>query len=395
MDLTEQQLLHAVMAEPRDVATRLVYSDWLADRGEVDRATQIRLQCDYADSPDHDYRRIAYRSWIKDHPNAAPLPELPDGLRWSNDAYQRGFPERLEVLDVGAFVTHAGALFDRAPIVALDVDAHAKEVFPLDRLLAVPQLARITRLELRRGHFHAGQIRRLADCEHLGALEELDLSFGGVTEAGLAALVASDLGRRLVRLVLRYDFVVRHGKGLEVFRAAELPRLRHLSLAMNRMGPELVPDIVGNKQLQLERLVLFDNPLSDVGWRSVAESALPLIDLDLGKTQSGLAGLRALVESPLRTSLRALRIANSGFGPRAAVIIASAHWPELEFVDMAWHALTGPGIAALCESTGFPRLQRADLRERALGEPDATSLATRRIKAWYESTARMREVTET
>src|SRR5262245_36042235 len=38
----------AIAAEPDSDAPRLVYADWLDDRGEADRAELIRVQCELA-----------------------------------------------------------------------------------------------------------------------------------------------------------------------------------------------------------------------------------------------------------------------------------------------------------------------------------------------------------
>jgi len=44
-------LLRAIVESPDDDAPRLVYADWLDERGESDRAEFIRLQCAIHGSP--------------------------------------------------------------------------------------------------------------------------------------------------------------------------------------------------------------------------------------------------------------------------------------------------------------------------------------------------------
>lgn len=39
-------LLHAILAHPEDDAPRLVYADWLEERGQAERAELIRVQCE-------------------------------------------------------------------------------------------------------------------------------------------------------------------------------------------------------------------------------------------------------------------------------------------------------------------------------------------------------------
>ncbi|MCW5802580.1 MAG: TIGR02996 domain-containing protein [Deltaproteobacteria bacterium] len=56
-----EDLLAAVRADPDDIAARLVYADWLLERGDV-RGELIRLQCELAEVPLRDPRRAAMRA---------------------------------------------------------------------------------------------------------------------------------------------------------------------------------------------------------------------------------------------------------------------------------------------------------------------------------------------
>lgn len=109
MTADELALIAAVIAAPDDDMPRLVYADFLEERGDADRATFVRVQCDHA-------RRIA---------NSEPVP--PDLVRtmkelraaaeatdyWLAPAggqlpFRRGFVETVRVAGVsGAAVTLA------------------------------------------------------------------------------------------------------------------------------------------------------------------------------------------------------------------------------------------------------------------------------------------------
>src|SRR4051795_602322 len=52
----EDGLLQAILDDPEDDAPRLVYSDWLEDHGEPNRAAFIRLQIELARLPKGDSR---------------------------------------------------------------------------------------------------------------------------------------------------------------------------------------------------------------------------------------------------------------------------------------------------------------------------------------------------
>jgi uncharacterized protein (TIGR02996 family) len=48
MPVDDEAFLRAIGAAPEDDAPRLVYADWLDDRGDAARAEFIRVQCELA-----------------------------------------------------------------------------------------------------------------------------------------------------------------------------------------------------------------------------------------------------------------------------------------------------------------------------------------------------------
>src|SRR5215467_10473117 len=52
----EQGFLAAIRENPDDDTPRLIYADWLDDRGDADRAEFIRVQCELAKYADRDAR---------------------------------------------------------------------------------------------------------------------------------------------------------------------------------------------------------------------------------------------------------------------------------------------------------------------------------------------------
>jgi uncharacterized protein (TIGR02996 family) len=127
--IEEQSLLAAVLADPDDDAPRLIYADWLDERGECDRAEFIRVQvalaqmesewvprCDHrqGNCPGCKFRRRRRRLRDREvgllRPSGGtgglesmwPRPEWSNGLAdllrpWGHGGYsfRRGFPERL------------------------------------------------------------------------------------------------------------------------------------------------------------------------------------------------------------------------------------------------------------------------------------------------------------
>src|SRR5262245_54253983 len=99
----EEAFLDDVVANPDDVAPRLIYADWLDDAGQSPRAEFIRVQHALADLPPGDPRRTPLLKrqgdLLADHEDQwrASLPEL-DGVDWAD--FSRGFVEAAFVDDV-------------------------------------------------------------------------------------------------------------------------------------------------------------------------------------------------------------------------------------------------------------------------------------------------------
>src|SRR6266511_6221714 len=117
----EDAFLQAVLDEPDDDAPRLIYADWLEERGDP-RGEFIRVQCALARLPPDDPRRPELRAreqaLLAEHRDAwlAPIRELADG----DGKFHRGFVEQV-TLDARAFLDRAEKLFARAPVQRLQL----------------------------------------------------------------------------------------------------------------------------------------------------------------------------------------------------------------------------------------------------------------------------------
>jgi len=384
--VADGDLLSAVLAQPDDDSLRIVYADQLEERGELARATLIRMECALASVPPYDARWLQHWQWLAEHRGALGLPSLPSGVEWPPLATERGLPSRLRVNDVDTFLTHAAAIFAAAPIRHLHIDARANP-FPLARFLASPLLARITSLQFQLGRFGADAIEMLENAESVQHLEQLSFEFEGIVDGGLHHLVRSPLAQRLSRLGLYDNFFLNHGSSLtRAFHdAPSLPALRQLELGRNRLDAEVlrvVLAVVGN----LTALELHDNPLGDDGFRLLAESPslLHLTNLGLDKTGPRLAGVRALSSAGGLPALRSLSLRHNRLGPTSARALAGATLgSELRFLDLSGNVLGDAGVALIIASPSFPSLERADLRDNQLGPETAA-----RAQGWFLETQR-------
>jgi uncharacterized protein (TIGR02996 family) len=377
-------LLRAIAARRDDVALRLVYADWLEEHGDVDRATRVRMECALDGVPAYAPAFVELGRWLGGKPDVRVDPEPPPGFELVPLTSRCGFHEEVYVHDVEAFARHAADYFAIAPIRGIRVSAHGG--LDLARLLACDALARLDRLEISGAALDRRQVDRLADAPHLASLTRVGLTFGGVTEDGLAALLHSPLVQRLDALDLRTDFFVERGLPIaRAFGAAPpLPRLRHLEVGGNRLDAVALQPVL-DLDAELERLGVSDNPLGRDGWRALAASYHRLHWLDANKTEPGVDGVRALASSHLATSLRCLDASKNTLGVQAARALGGVTWPRLEFLDLSWSHLGEAGVHALADRASvFPSLLRADVRTRGLSGA-AQGLADR----WFEATSRI------
>src|SRR5262245_36293651 len=112
----EEAFLEDIRTHPEDDAPRLVFADWLDERGDADRAELIRVQCELARSGVDQRRRAELeqrqqqllaageREW------AGPLAAW--GCIWE---FRRGFIEHVRI-DTSVFLSHAAVLFAAAPV---------------------------------------------------------------------------------------------------------------------------------------------------------------------------------------------------------------------------------------------------------------------------------------
>jgi uncharacterized protein (TIGR02996 family) len=252
--IQDDGFLQAVLEDPDDDGVRLVYADWLEERGEP-RAEFIRADCALARLRAGDPRRPALegrrRQLLAEHGDAwlGRLRDLAYG--W---AFRRGFVEEVTV-DARHFPRHADTFF-AAPL-------------------------RLVRL------LHAGSvIQEVAECRHLRRLRALHLTDNNLGNRGLSTLLASPYLGGLTTLRLGNN-------GLTDTGAVLLAN---------------APNLTGLAALNLSR-----NAIGDAGAEALAASPnlAGLTSLHLGSNLLRDAGAHALAAAPGLRRLKALDLANA------------------------------------------------------------------------------------
>src|SRR4051795_10357418 len=140
----QDALLQAILDEPDDDAPRLIYADWLEERGDP-RAEFIRAQCALAQLPADDERRPDLEACearlLAGHGKGWAGPIRRRARAWT---FRRGFVEGIKI-GADAFLAHTADLFAAAPI------RHVRFVHAaghIDELAACPYLGRLDSLDL-------------------------------------------------------------------------------------------------------------------------------------------------------------------------------------------------------------------------------------------------------
>jgi uncharacterized protein (TIGR02996 family) len=337
----EQALLDAVLAAPDDDAPRLVYADWLAERGDA-RGEYIPLACRFDQVGDYT-------------PAAAELFERTNNL---HSKHRRAW--------IAPLGQHGGtAVFRRGFISELTMRAR-EWVADHDELARHAPLDTMTLFDV-----DDGSLRELAKRPWLAALQKMTL-LGSPSQVSLVALGASPhvrpgltLGLQLpltsedARALVAAPFAGRI-EGIDVPRRvdadtavalAALPRLRRFTSLTSNLEGEVARALA---RAPLERVMLVGHGFDDEGCTHLAGiPTLTKLYLYGGLTADGAAA--AIARLP--PSLRVLDLSKSTIGDVGAQAIAAApqlaglvelHLREAELGRAGLHAiLTSPHLRSL------------------------------------------------
>ncbi len=392
--------LRDITDRPDDEAPRLVYADWLGERGDP-RGEFILIQCQRSrlsmDDPHRvelEHREEELLDAHRDEWRAAL--ELPDG---KEAIFRRGFVEMLE-LDVED-VRERADLATLTPLRHLAVKIHAR----VGRsLAAAPLLARLEALELQpKGKGNVG--KALADVlasPQLGGLRRLYVRASRLDDDGAAVVAKSPVARQLHTLdlgsnalgvggahalaegpfdrleALALDTNQLGAAGLAALATGAFPALRSLGVGVNGLDDEALANLaaapwlrrlellsVGNTDLSLLPYRIHDlQSVSDRDFVTVAElwTVLSFDELvDERADTFSAAGVTSLLAHPL-PALRTLDLSLTPVdadGARA-IALAAPRLPGLDWLGLRGCKL-GDGIAALGDALHeFPRLAFLD-----------------------------------
>jgi uncharacterized protein (TIGR02996 family) len=359
----DRAFLHDILENPDDDAPRLIYADWLDERGNEARAEFIRLQCELVRLDRYDPRWPGLKrregQLLAGH-----------SLRWIQDAgvegldeprFRRGFIEHAAFTDCLEYLNQASRLFQRVPLSSATFGSLGGWNGEMEQTADLGKFFRSRHVRpLRRLEFHAidqlpGEdlLASLAHVPPSACLEELDLSDNSLVNEDLEMLA----------------------------RCPTLARLRVLSLADNNYGPAGLRRLMASPHLKnLRELDLGGEALEEVSVEGVAALAASpslanLTALSLRGHHIGGEGMSRLAAWPGLQRLVCLNLRhNFGLGPaawrrdRAGLrdLVESPYWNDLRELDVSGGTLGE--LEALEMFLAAPKI--ASLRVLTLGDLD-------------------------
>jgi uncharacterized protein (TIGR02996 family) len=356
-------LRQAILAQPDDDIARLVYADWLEENGQPERAAFIRAQVWAAQAEPYSPDARKHTDTADKLRNGREGPWTKHLSQWVEWKYfWRGFIERAQV-NVASFPRHAAALFAAEPIRSLKMTRYRPTVGELVSLLPffeVPQLERITRLDLTGLNLAPVELEPIAECPFLSALTDLCLRNLPVLPEWITELLRGPALPNLAGLDLA-DI-----SNLHLRLATELPKCKHrrfLRLDLSHIAftsDEMIAVLDSRCLRELEELRLGWMPSSgrvgplsllDLSWGLIPWNRLRLLDLaGQGLGDSGVSEIvKALERHKDLAPLRWLGLAHNGLGAEGvrALVRSDPARLQLYYLDVRGHFLTLAQLAAL------------------------------------------------
>ncbi|MBL8913117.1 MAG: TIGR02996 domain-containing protein [Archangium sp.] len=216
----EEALLAAIVAAPHDDGPRLVYADWLQERGDA-RGEFIRLQIELARSkkPPKELRERVQAMLDSSWGNFAGELKKYTG----KSSFQRGFPSRVS-LTGAAFAKQGERFFSRWPIEILFFD---------------------------NTHFAPAQLAQLVDAPAMTKVRHLALAQQNPRSKPRLALAALAGGKRFQELrTLEFMSCGATAKDWEkLFSTLDAPKLEKVELSFNYSHPALFSALASNPLL--------------------------------------------------------------------------------------------------------------------------------------------------
>ncbi|HEY7425416.1 MAG TPA: TIGR02996 domain-containing protein [Gemmataceae bacterium] len=374
--------LRSIIEAPDDDGPRLVFADWLEERGDP-RASFIRLQCEADQLCRHDatagVRLYRHSLKVAQQHQARWLGPLrrPGISSW----FVRGLVH-LKVWAKWLAAREQQALVGSewwAWVESVQIKRPARTLVPA--LASSPLMASVAAFSLLPGGLGPSDLQALTNSPQLDGLHRLHLN--GACSGDAAAALSTSAGLRQLRELGIWSGNVKPA-GLEAFMHSHLAaRLRGLEIGdgfpgsdgIGVLGAEALaasPNLLGLRSLRL-----FDYSVKTTGIEALASSpriaGLNTLALHCGV---GTEGVRALAASPHLSRLGSLDLAQNGIGDKGAQALAKAGgFRGLACLDLSTNRIGQRGAIALANSPLLGQLSSLTLNINEIGDRGVIALA--------------------
>lgn len=344
-----EALLREVLASPDDDRPRLVYADYLQQRGDP-RGEFIAVQCAHAKLPEGDARAepLAARAQalLGKHQREWVNPFMGDrhtlvigGRKYTRTPpsqwdFHRGFV-RTATVSAESFPELSAGLFAREPVRRVRLTNRG-----LEPVLEARGLEKLRELDLSHMRLKDEAIA-LFNCKRFESLEVLELKKCALGVKGAKAMAGADPQR--------------------------WPQLRHLGLAECALKDAALRELGRSPLLtRVRSLDLFNNKFGVAGWTSfVASPWLERVEvLDVNYATIGAEGARALAASKLCKTLQVLKLRYVQLGDEGLAELARAAFTALRELRVPLNGLTDRAVELL-KGGWVDRLEVLDLSENS------------------------------
>jgi uncharacterized protein (TIGR02996 family) len=345
----EAALLQAVIDAPEDDAPRLVYADWLLERGDI-RGELIRLQCQHA-KDEWAPEAMAIEPRIKEILHASSLAVEGDAAPYK-PRVRRGFVDSV-TMTIAAFAKHGERLFQAAPVRQLIVDNPRFKPSDLKKLADTPALRLVRDLQLQQAHTALDRGARLplaafAGSPHLGRLKVLRLHFCGASSEDWQELLENLQAPALEELELFYNYAspaiydaLARNRSLGRLRVIDEYKYRQLEKngAAKKMNAALTALATGRPSLESLTFGQFEEVDDEaMGQFFSTASVVKLRHLELNGPQFSDALVKRMAGSPRSSRLEKLHLNRTAVTVEGIeMLLRSAHATSLTHLKIAGH----------------------------------------------------------
>lgn len=316
---TQHDLLAAVLADPEADAPRLVYADWLTERGDP-RGIFISLQCELARGTSRVAEVEAEAKTLLDSHGAQWLEGVNPGE--VTVRFRRGFVERAEVRGAEA-LADLTPFFEREPVTQL-VHLAERRVIDAELFANSNWVDRLRTLEFRSSHsaspvsLKLERLNQLLESRYLRRLTRLVFHGQRLGDQGLLRLVA---------------------QGPTV-----LPAIESLAVEADTIGSDAIATFAESRwSARLKELSFSDNPIAVEGAYALAEARSP-----------------GVLE---KLSLNGCQVGNAG----AVAIAGAARFKTLKSLSLERNRITLSGLNALLQSKSLAGIEKLELAGNPIG----------------------------